>query len=404
MSGFPDFLVIGAGIAGVATARHLAKIGCPVELIEARRPAWGASGRNPGFLWLLTKPAGIAMEFAAAGRRHAESLSLELPEYGFRACGGLIVYRDEALVDVARSFAEDRQRAGLPARLVDGDEARRLCPRLSPLVKGAIWNSLEAHQDTRRLVVLLAEEASAAGARIRHDARAAQIIEEASRCTGVRLVDGSEIRAGTTIVAAGPWSNDLLEPLGLRIPMAPVRFEAAETGPAPFALGPVICGQALFKFFNTAGRSRAEIPSHAAETIRPGLGFTEQIAQYPDGRLQFGCAYEAGSFDDRPTVAGQAMANAVMSDNIMGFADLPLERAWAGIVGQTPDGLPVIDARPGLDGLAVNAGHFFGNLVGALSGEMIGETCLGREPPFATGPFGYDRFAKALTQPGLPAR
>ena len=186
--------------------------------------------------------------------------------------------------------------------------------------------------------------------------------------------------------------------------MMPVRFEPAETAPAPFALGPVVCGQALFKLFNTTGKSRAEMPSHAAETIRPGLGFTEQIAQYPDGRLQFGCAYKADVFDDRPTVAGQAMANAVISDNIEGFADLPLERAWAGIVGQTLDGLPVIDARPGMDGLAINAGHFFGNLVGALSGEMIGETCLNRESPFPTGPFSYGRFAGTLSPPEQPAR
>ena len=163
MGRLSDFLVIGAGIAGVATARHLARSGFSVELIEARRPAWGASGRNPGFLWLLTKPAGIAMEFATAGRRYAEGLSLELPDYGFRACGGLIVYRDEALADVAHPFAEDRQAAGLPARHVDGDEARRLCPSLSLHIKGAIWSPLEAHQDTRRLVALLAEEAIAAG-------------------------------------------------------------------------------------------------------------------------------------------------------------------------------------------------------------------------------------------------
>lgn len=378
--------------------------GCSVDLIEARRPGSGASGRNPGFLWLLTKPAGIAMEFAAAGRRHAECLSLELPPYGFRACGGLIVYRDEALAEVARSFADDRHAAGLPARHVDADEARSLCPRLSPRVIGAIWNPLEAHQDTRRLIALLAEEAQSAGARIRLDARAAQILERGNRCAGVRMEDGSEVRAGTTVVAAGPWSNDLLKPLGLGIPMVPVRFEAAETAPAPFILGPVICGQALFKFFNTAGKKREEMPSHAAESIRPELGFTEQIAQYPDGTLQFGCAYETGSFDDRPTVAGQAMATAVMSDNIVGFANLPLQRAWAGIVGQTPDNLPVIDAKPGIDGLALNAGHFFGNLVGALSGVMIGEACLGREPPFATGPFSYSRFASALNPPGRQER
>jgi hypothetical protein len=39
-----------------------------------------------------------------------------------------------------------------------------------------------------------------------------------------------------------------------------------------------------------------------------------------------------------------------------------------------------------------------------MSGAMVGETCLGREPPFATGPFSLGRFAGALTPLGHPVR
>ena len=73
-----DVLVIGAGIAGAATAYHLSKAGMSVCLVEARQPAWGASGRNPGFLWLQTKPKGLSMEFSLAGRGFAEELSANL--------------------------------------------------------------------------------------------------------------------------------------------------------------------------------------------------------------------------------------------------------------------------------------------------------------------------------------
>ena len=48
--------------------------------------------------------------------------------------------------------------------------------------------------------------------------------------------------------------------------------------------------------------------------------FTEQIAQFPDGSVQFGCAFEYGSDDDRPTVAGQAMAATIMAENVRDFA------------------------------------------------------------------------------------
>ncbi len=48
-----DVVVVGAGVAGAATACFLAKAGLGVRLLEAEQPGFGASGRNPGFLFLL---------------------------------------------------------------------------------------------------------------------------------------------------------------------------------------------------------------------------------------------------------------------------------------------------------------------------------------------------------------
>jgi glycine/D-amino acid oxidase-like deaminating enzyme len=388
-----DALVIGAGIAGAATAYFLTKAGLSVCLVEARCPAWGASGRNPGFLWVLTKPNGLAMEFSLAGRVFAEELAGDLPDHGFRSCGGLIAYRDDSLSEIAENFAQDRRSAGLPTRHIDRTEALSLCPRFGPAISGAVWNPLDAHQDTRRLVSHLVEAAKTAGCDVRRGETARRLLSSNSRCTGAELGSGEDLAAGVTVVSAGPWANDLLAPLGLVVPMVPMRFEAAETAPAPFEILPVICGQALFKFFNTAGKDPATLPSHPGETIRKDLNFTEQIAQYPDGSLQFGCAFETGSTDDRPTTAGQGMAAAVMADNIVGFAELPLLRSWAGIVGQTADGLPVIDTQPGPEGLAINAGHFFGNLVGAMSGRMIADAVTSHTPVFPIDSFRLARFA-----------
>src|SRR5262245_66263529 len=131
-----DALVIGAGITGAATAWSLASEGLSVGLVEARRPAWGASGRNPGFLWLQTKPKGLAMEFSLAGRAYAEELAGRLPDYGFRACGGLTAYRDEELAEVADNFAEDRRAGGLPDRHIDRAEALALGPQLGRDLSG----------------------------------------------------------------------------------------------------------------------------------------------------------------------------------------------------------------------------------------------------------------------------
>lgn len=397
----PDIAVVGAGIAGTATACRLAEDGHSVTLIESHAPGWGASGRNPGFLWLQTKAAGYAMDFALAGRRFAEDLAAGLPDFGFRTCGGLIAYRDDSLREVAEDFARDRQAAGLPVRHIDAAEARSLCPALSESIRGALWNLLDAHQDTSRLVEILAARAAEAGCLIRREAPVARLIMQGDRCTGLELSDGERITAGKTIVAAGPWSNALLASIGLPVPLVPIRFEAAQTAPAPFEVGPVVCGQALFKFFNASGRMADTLPSHPSERLGSGLGFTEQVAQFADGTLRFGCAFELGSFDDRATVAGQAMANAILSEDITGFAELPLLGSWAGIVGQTPDGLPVIDMAPGPEGLGFNLGHFFGNLVGAFSGALCADLLAGRKPAFDTRPLRYgspEAFSRAPQQ------
>lgn len=388
-----DAVVIGAGIAGTASAYYLRQAGASVALVDAHGPGWGASGRNPGFLWLQTKPAGLAMDFSLACRRFAETLADDLPDFGFRASGGLILYRDAAYASVAQIFAADRRRAGLPVELLDREALRDLCPEIGPEISGAVWNPRDAYQDTVRLVGHLARLFEQAGGIILAPARVAALVMSASVCRGVRLADGDEIASGIVVLAAGPWSNELLAPLRLDVPYVTTRFEAAETAPAPFRLRPVVAGQALFRFFAPPGIDREALPREPSERLRPELGFTEQIASRADGALLFGCAYEVGSARDQATVAGQAMACSIHSRNFPAVAGLPIMRQWAGVVAQTPDGLPVLDASVGLEGLVINTGHFFGNLAGAFSGRIVADLVAGKDPPYPIDGLSRRRFA-----------
>ena len=96
-----DIIVLGAGVVGAATAYFLAKKGFRILLIEGESPAWGASGRNPGFQWLHTRKAGIQMELGLAGRRLADELrddnsedALEDLRFVPRCCGRCFVHGD----------------------------------------------------------------------------------------------------------------------------------------------------------------------------------------------------------------------------------------------------------------------------------------------------------------------
>src|SRR5438445_3146417 len=68
-----DVAIVGAGIAGIATAYHLARAGARPVVLEARTVADAASGRNAGFLL-----AGVAENFVAATRRYGEDRALRV--------------------------------------------------------------------------------------------------------------------------------------------------------------------------------------------------------------------------------------------------------------------------------------------------------------------------------------
>lgn len=385
MSSRKDIIVVGAGIAGAATAYYLAISGQRVLLLDAERPAFGASGRNPGFLWLQTKQPGDQMALALQGRAFAGGLESEVGAFGFRASGGLIVYRDERLAPVADAFVADRRRAGLEVEHVDRKRLLELCKQFGPTVIGGIYNPLDAYQDTPRLVDRFVARAKGLGAELRAPARVTALRMESGRCTGVTLADGPVIGAEHVVLASGPSARDLLWPIGLAPAWTTYRFEAAETAPAPFQIEPVVCGQALFRFFTPPGIEKR----HIEEILLPppgddaaSLGFTEQIAQSGDGRLKFGCAYATGAVEDHATVRGQALAMSILPETIPALADLPLTRSWAGIVSAPADGLPIIDPAPGVDGLSLNIGHFFGNLIGAYSGKLLADALTGQTPAF----------------------
>src|SRR2546430_17215498 len=68
-----DVAIVGAGIAGIATAYHLARAGAKPVVLEARTVADAASGRTAGFLL-----AGVAENFAAATRRYGDDRALRI--------------------------------------------------------------------------------------------------------------------------------------------------------------------------------------------------------------------------------------------------------------------------------------------------------------------------------------
>jgi glycine/D-amino acid oxidase-like deaminating enzyme len=391
----PDVIVVGAGIAGASTACHLARAGLGVLLLEAEQPAYGASGRNPGFLFLLGKAKGLALEASLAGRAFQANLGDLVGDFAFRPTGMLAFVRDERALPLLAAFAARRRADGLDVELLSREETLRRAPALDPAIAGALRSAGEAHQDTRLLVRRLVAAAEAAGAAARMPARVADLRVEGGRCLGVTLVDGTSLDAGTVVLANGLDGARLLAPLGLRAPLTATRYQAAETAAAPFRLATLLSGPSLFLHLPLLAALPGYDPlffTDPAIRLPAGMTYTHQIAQYPDGRIQFGCACESGQELAVATALGQAPALATLPRDLPGSGALALERTWAGVVAQAPDYLPILGPAPGIAGLALNIGHAFGNLIGALSGQIVAAGLAGGTPLLDPAPFALARF------------
>ena len=78
------------------------------------------------------------------------------------------------------------------------------------------WLLDQGHRlDPAALTVALALAAKAAGAEIRHHLRARALLEEGDAVRGV-VTDDGPIAADTVVVATGPWSTALLDPIGVQ--------------------------------------------------------------------------------------------------------------------------------------------------------------------------------------------
>jgi glycine/D-amino acid oxidase-like deaminating enzyme len=393
-----DVIVVGGGIVGAATAYFLARRKLRVLLIEAETPAWGASGRNPGYQWLHTRRAGLQMQLGLAGRALADTLAQELDGFEFRACGGMIYFFDERQRPLFETLVAERRAAGLPMELLDAKQTREHCPALSERVAGATWNPLDAHQNTQKLVDALVAGAERHGARILRQTRVESLLVNGHRCLGVRTATES-FTADRVVLATGSWTPKLLAPHGIDVPITAMRLQVVETEPAAFRFAPLLYGPTALKQYafirDLPGYSEVGT-THPLEATFDGLEFLELAVQREDGRLLLGCPMDFPGLDDRPTVAGLALTLAVLSDAMPPIKSLAVERIWAGLLPQTPDALPIIGPVPGFEGLMLNAGHVFGNLAGPLSGKLAAQAIAGEAPDFDLALFRFDR-------PGLRA-
>jgi sarcosine oxidase, subunit beta len=208
-----DLVIVGAGVVGCATAFFAAAAGLRTVVLDARpRPATlttaAASGAfrlqfdNPDEVSLVRE--GVALYEAFAERAHLPGYDLRLERNGYLFCAldDETAARQRGLVERQRAFGLD------DVELIDGPEARRRFPYLSPDVRQARFRAHDGFFDQVRLAWGYAFSASARsgvpGATFSFGQRVTGIRLESGHVVGVETHDGF-VAAADVVLATGPF-------------------------------------------------------------------------------------------------------------------------------------------------------------------------------------------------------
>lgn len=382
-----DVVIIGGGIIGAACADALAASGVSVVLLERDVLAAGASGRNQGLFVTPSDPHLLPMAQSSLDVyvQIVEDSPLHV-RFDGEAIGFLRVA--EGATELAELEEEARaaeRYAGIEVDRLDRIALLELEPGLARDLAGGCLFHTGRRLDPTSMTVSLALRARDNGAEIREHELVRALLWERGAIRGV-MTDEGPIRSDTVVLAAGPWSGELLRPLGVRIPVTGTRGWLVVVEP----LGPL-----LSRPMEWAGDSWREPPDRvtAGELAGgpPGVGIGTLMHPADDGTISLGSSRELAIADepDDPAVPRAILRRAIRF--VPGIADAPVLSAWWGVRPMSPDDRPLIGSLR--EGLVLATGHGAeGVLLGAGTASLVRSIVMGEEPPFDPAPFDPARF------------
>ena len=384
-----DVVVVGGGVIGCACASELASRGLVVTLVERESLAAGASGRNHGLLLVPTEPRLVPMaRLALESYLHlAEDPPLPLG-LDTDPRGLLIVATDDREAAGARAEAEAAAACGVRVERLVGTDLSRSEPRLAPdLVEGWLLHDGRL-VDPASLTVALALQARAAGAEILRNLPVRSLLMEGEVVRGVATDDGP-IESNTVVVAAGPWSDRLLRPIGIDLPVITARGWLVRMGPAPGLLQHVVEGAGWHSVPGEDPMPPVLAGQVARDETGPLLGSVLQ--QNPDGTILAGSSRQGvhSSEPEDHSIPGEIARRAVRL--VPDLDDVRVLGSWWGLRPMTPDALPIVGVLT--EGLVVATGHgSFGVSLAAGTAPLVAAAITGEAPPFDPDPFRPGRF------------
>jgi len=418
-------LVIGGGLIGVSTAWFLAERGVEVTLLERREGAaletsfangglitpsqsdpWNAPGTLTHLLsWLgredsplLLRPQALpgmwrwGLKFLLASRAtpwwHATEANLRLGlysaacltalreqldlKYDSLSAGTLKVFRENNALERSSTLAGALAPAGLTHRVLSPAEAVVLEPLLEPVAAGlvgAIHYPRDQSGDAHAYTCALEPHARKAGVQFQYGAEL-QRFEARNGRIGAALTTRGHMTADSYVLAAGNACPALLAPLGIKLPMYPVKGYSV-TIPAQ------------------AWRRTLSVPL---------VDFENKMVLTPLGsRLRIAGTAEFNGFDTslNPRRGGSILKRALaLIPEIGEQVEEAGVQHWAGLRPMTSDGPPILGPTP-YGNLFLNTGHGpLGWTLGAGSARVTADLMAGRQPEIDLAGLDYARFMR----------
>ena len=362
-----DVLVIGAGIAGCATALQLARRGKKVTLLERDQAGVRASGVNFGGV----RQNGRDMRELPIAMR-ARAMWDELPgligfDGEFRATGNLRLASDEERAQQLDQFFTDASSQGLALVRLESAELTARFPWLSAKPMRGVLCPSDGHANPRLVGPAFAFAAQDAGATLieRTD------ITEGWYANGafqLRAADNRTFAAPVLVNCAGAWAGKVAGWFGEAVTLVPEVPQVQVTEPLPYRIEPVL-GFVGGDFY-------------LRQTLR--------------GNILFGSGQGRATPDilrSRPLPETMRRGAEIAIDFIPDLAHVPIIRSWTGVDGDTSDGVCVVgpsETHPGLIHAFGFNGHGF--LLGPAVGAVVTELVLDGKTPTDIGGLGIGRF------------
>lgn len=411
--------VLGAGVIGVTTAYYLAKSGHEVTVID-RQPGpaletsfanagevsfgycspWAAPGiPQKALKWLFMEHAPlilrpkvdiamlswmVKMLSNCTAERYAinKSRMLRLADYSRLALsdlraetgiaydermqGTLQLFRTQAQLDASAKDVKALAADGIPYEVLDKDACIRVEPALAASrhkIVGGLLTPKDETGDCFKFTNALAAKAAEMGVVFDYGHSILAIQSEGGKITGVST-DKGVVKADAYVVALGSYSPILLKPLGIKLPVYPVKGYSLTI--------PIV---------DAAKSPESTVMDETYKIAITRLG----------DRIRVGGMAEISGYTNDLGEARRRTLEHSVTDLFPG-GDMSKANFWSGLRPMTPDGTPVIGATK-LSNLYINSGHgTLGWTMSCGSARMLSDVISGKKPEIETADLALSRY------------